>query len=174
MPPRVRRTSQPIEPVDERPGSGQSPASQAKDRAAQASLLAAAASGKARATPSPRAGIKKNAPNQTGKKVFVFNKLAAEASSSGGSRRGQMKLKPAVLSFMRAKYQKGDFKDALTGAVYMKGKPRYAKGNNEIFKDKVGKVLLSESLRWNTEEMVYKAKVWTPEQAIKVCYGEPQ
>ena len=165
MPPRARRSSQPIEPVDERPGSGQSPASLAKDRAAQAELLAAAKSGKKPAA--ARAGIRKSAPNHTGKKVFVFKKLAAEASSSQSSRRGgKKKLSPAILSFFRAKYQKGDFKDALSGAVYMRGKPRYT--GNATFKDKVGKILLAEPVRWNDEMKIYTGKVWTPEQAIKV------
>ena len=34
----------------------------------------------------------------------------------------------AVVTFVRATFQKGEKKDALTGAVYMRGKSRYKKG----------------------------------------------
>ena len=70
------------------------------------------------------------------------------------------------MKLMRAKYQKGDKMDALSGAVYFRGKPRF--GNNEVFKGKVQPNLLAEGLRWNDEIKLYTAKVYTPEQVIKI------
>ena len=67
-----------------------------------------------------------------------------------------------MFSIVRAKYQKGDLKDTLTGAVYFRGKPRY--GGNDTFKEKVNAKLLVENLRWNDELKLYTAtmvrEVW--------------
>ena len=42
-------------------------------------------------------------------------------------------MSPAVLTFVRSVYQKGDKKDTVSGTVYMRGKVRYAKGNHCAF-----------------------------------------
>ena len=144
------------EPVEERPGSGQSPASLARDLAAQPALLA---------------GIAKKAPIHGGKRVakktYSFAKAAAGASSSSTpSRRGAARKSKARLEFVRAKYQKGDSAGNVSGTVYGRGLPSY--GYNEKYKEKVNDKLLSESLRFNTEMKVYTAKVNSPEQANMV------
>ena len=168
MPPRARRSL----PSDDLCGSGQSLDSLAKDKAAQPGLLAAAAArkGKGKApitTPDkPKRTIHKN----KGKRVFVFHK-AGSASSSGSpasssGRRRQNKVSVATLTFMRAKYQKGDKSGQLTGTVYFRGKPRF--GNNDTFKEKVNAKLLGNSCRWNDELKVYTAPVHTYEEAIMV------
>ena len=71
-----------------------------------------------------------------------------------------------MFTLIKARYQKGDKKDAFTGAIYLRGKPTY--GNNKKFKDKLFPVFLKERLRWNDELKLYTAKVYTPEQAIMV------
>ena len=155
MPARAsRRTA--AEPVEERPGSGQSPASLARDLAAQPALLA---------------GIAKKAPIHGGKRVskatYSFTRAAAaQGSSNKAGRRGAAKKTKARLEFVRATYQKGNSAGNLTGAVYMRGVPSY--GCNEIYKEKVNAKLLTETLRFNTELKVYTAKVSSPEQAIFV------
>ena len=167
MPPRVRLSKKPVTATH---GSHESAADIAEIMPEQHAVLAAAAIRKSGAAPATaRAGIKKRTPNHAGKKVFIFNKLEAEASSSsgGGHRRGgKNKLSPAVMKVIRAKYQKGDFKDTLSGAVYFRGKPRF--GKNEVFKGKVQPNLLAEGMRWNDEMKLYTAKVYTPEQVIKI------
>ena len=116
------------EPVEERCGSGQSPASLAKDIAAQPALLA----GRTPVKATKRAGILKTSP----KKVFIFKKPNASTSQGGNGFRKEKKVTGAVVTFVRAKYQKGDKLHQLTGNVYMQARPRYA--SNAIFKEKVG------------------------------------
>ena len=94
MPARLSRRAA-AEPVEERPGSGQSPASRAKDLAAQPALLA---------------GIAKKAPIKGGKRVskktysFV-QAAAARAASSTPGRAEKGKTSKARLVFARAEYQ---------------------------------------------------------------------
>ena len=153
MPARLSRRAA-AEPVEERPGSGQSPASRAKDLAAQPALLAR---------------IAKKAPIHGGKRVskatYSFARAAA-ATSKPPSRRSGARTSKARLEFVRAKYQKGDSVGTYTGAVYMRGVPSY--GFNQTYKDKVNAKLLTEELRFNTELKMYTAKVYSPEQAIFV------
>ena len=140
MPARLSRRAA-TEPVEERPGSGQSPASRAKDLAAQPALLA---------------GIAKKAPIHGGKRVrgltYSFARAAA-ATSKPPSRRSGARTSKARLEFVRAKYQKGDSVGTYTGAVYARGVPSY--GFNQTYKDKVNAKLLTEELRFNTELKMY-------------------
>ena len=143
------------EPVEERCGSGQSPASLAKDIAAQPALLA----GRTPVKATKRAGILKTSP----KKVFIFKKPNASTSQGGNGFRKEKKVTGAVVTFVRAKYQKGDKLHQLTGNVYMQARPRYA--SNAIFKEKVGAKLLIEPMRWNNELKTYRAKIYSSKQA---------
>ena len=102
----------------------------------QHAVLAAAAARKSGKEPATvQATIRKKSANQKGMKTFVFKKLAAEPASPSSSKRGKgaHKLSPAMFSVVRAKYQKGDLKNTLTGTVYFRGKPRYR--NNDTFKE---------------------------------------
>ena len=73
-------------------------------------------------------GIAKKAPTIQPKKLFRLSSLSkASSSSSTSSRRGQSKDEKAVITFFRAKYQKGEMKGTFSGNVYMHGKPRYNK-----------------------------------------------
>ena len=148
-----------VEAIEDRPGSGQSPASLAKDLAAQPALLA---------------GIAKKAPIRGGKRVakktYSFAQKAAQGSSSswGAGRRSAAKKSGARLEFVRAQYQKGENEGNYSGAVYGRGVPSYASGRNEMYKEKLGAKLLAEVPRFNTELKTYTFKVYAPEQAIMV------
>ena len=151
MPSRRSRTA-----TEEPCGSGQSRESIEKDKAAQPALLAAAA----RKTIQKKSGKRAH-------KVFVFKKPDA-TTTTNSPRRSLTKDKPAMISFYRAKYQKGDKKDALSGNVYVKARPRYAKGSNENWKEKGNAKMLANQLRWNDEPTMkaYTGVVCTVEQAI--------
>ena len=100
----------------------------------------------------------------TPKKLFVLNK-----PEKGETHRAAQKNIKAVLTFVRAQYQKGDKENQLTGAVYFQAKPRYFNGTNDKFKQLVGAKMLSEQApRFNTELKLYTGKVWAPEQAIMI------
>ena len=93
MPPRASRRAT-AEPVEERPGSGQSRALFARDVAAQPALLA---------------GIAKKAPIHGGKRVskatYSFTRAAAaQGSSNKAGRRAAAKKTKARLEFVRATY----------------------------------------------------------------------
>ena len=115
-------------------------------------------------------GIAKKAPTIQPKKLFRLSSLSkASSSSSTSSRRGQSKDEKAVITFFRAKYQKGEMKGTFSGNVYMHGKPRYNKKqkSNEIFKAKLNEKMLGDSkLRWNDDLKMYMARVYSIEQAI--------
>ena len=153
MPPRRSRTATATE---EPCGSGQSRESIEKDKAAQPALLAAAA----RKTIQKKSGKRAH-------KVFVFKKPDA-TTTTNSPRRSLTKDKPAMISFYRAKYQKGDKKDALSGNVYVKARPRYAKGANDKWKEKGNAKMLYYNLRWNDEPSIkaYTGPISTVEQAI--------
>jgi len=102
------------------------------------------------------------------KRLFVNISTGSSSSSSSASRRRNFKGDCAVLKFMRAKYMKGEKESQLSGAVYMQGKVRYAKGKNERFKEKAEPKLLGEVLRFNDEIRLYRAKVYSVEQAIMI------
>lgn len=156
-----KRSSRRQEPVEERPGSGQSPESLAKDIAAQPALLAAA---RTLIGPVPRARAEVHGGGVRKPRKF-YNKIGNASSSSSSSRRRSDHSSMAYLTFVRSKYQKGEYKDALSGTVYFRGKVRYAKGTNEIFKTKVGAKMLAEPIRFNDDLKVYTGKVYTAKQA---------
>ena len=157
MPARSRRSQTATE---EPCGSGQSRDSIEKDKAAQPALLAAAA---ARATAA--AGSPMTARATQGPRRFIFKKPGNNAAAA--SRRAH-KTSPASLLFHRAKYQKGDKINTYTGRIYMRGKPGYFKGGNEIFKTKVGNVMLVPNIKWNDELKLFTGQVHSAEEAIKV------
>ena len=151
----VNARKQPV--VEEPCGSGQSPASAAKDKRAQPRLLAAAASRKSGGSSSVSTPIKKK------RNVYQFkvagNSDAKRVYSSSPSK----KAAKATFAVVAATYQKGDKAGQYTGAVYMRSKPRY--GLNEAYKAALAPHLLAEGLRWNDELKVYTAKVYTIKQA---------
>ena len=158
------RRKQPVAPAPEEPcGSGQSASSLARDKAAQPRLLAAAAARKA-GVGSPAKIIGTKAIDKHGKKLIDLSSLRSPSSSASSSK--AHKVAKAVFSLVKATYQKGEKKGELSGAIYFRGKPRYA--NNQKFKDKVVAKLLAESLRWNDEFKLYSAKVYTAVQAGKI------
>ena len=65
-----------------------------------------------------------------------------------------------------ATYQKGDKAREKSGNVYMNGKPRY--GHNNVYKEKVEALLLTERLKWNADIKKYHAKLYAYEQAEMV------
>ena len=71
---------------------------------------------------------------------------------------------PATLTYIRAKYQKGDKIDQFSGWVYFHGKPGW--GNNETFKTKVNSKLLTGPARWNGDHKLYTGRVHTVQEAI--------
>lgn len=149
MPPRARagRSSSPLL------GSHQSAQEVTAIAATQPALFAAASAKKKGKAP-------KSSPV-----LFSFKKPSAYSSAASfkaGMRRSDKSGK-SKFSLVEAKYQKGDKKGELTGAVYYRGKPRY--GKNDIFKQKLQKKLLKERLRWNDELKVYTAKIYNAIQA---------
>jgi hypothetical protein len=126
--------------------------------AEQPALLAAAGKKKA--------AVKPTIAKSHGARKLDFKSLVRASPRAGGAGRigsKQHKVASAVLTFVRAKYQKGDKEGNLTGAVYMRGKPRFAL--NEKWKDEANKKLLAEVVRWNDELKLYTAKVYTAKQA---------
>ena len=148
--------------VNEEPlGSAQSRASFEKDKAAQPALLAAAAASKKKATGKLTTPIAKKP--KPGKKLLDLKSLVSSSGAGASYTPNANKISTAMFKLVKAIYQKGDKKGQLSGAIYFRGKPRFHM--NEIFKDKVGGVLLEEQLRWNAELKLYTARVFTYEQA---------
>ena len=65
-----------------------------------------------------------------------------------------------------ATYQRGDKASQKSGNIYMNGKPRF--GHNQVYKEKVGALLLTERLKWNDDIKMYHAKLYSYEQAAMV------
>jgi len=68
-----------------------------------------------------------------------------------------------------AKYQQGANKNAPSGTIYLRAKPRYKA--NEAFKAVLKKLLLAEPLRWNDVLKLYTTKVYTITQSDKILNG---
>lgn len=154
--------------VEEEPlGSHTSEAEMAPIAAEQADLLAAAASGsRTNASGKKRSNLGVSADAGIKKKIS-FKKLVTTSPTKSDSRRSRNEaISKAVYSLARAKFQKGDRKDELTGAVYFRGKPRYKQNN--IFKEKLQLILGEEPLRWNDEWKLYSAKLYNDLQAMKI------
>ena len=77
---------------------------------------------------------------QTPRKTFVFNQEAARATTVA-SRRHKSRTSMARVAVVRNTYQKGDFKDHLTGTLSIEWVPRY--GSNETAKEKTSPILLA-------------------------------
>ena len=143
-------------------GSHNSPAEIQAIMPEQHAVLAAAAtrkSGKQPTVTRAPAGIRK-----AGKNLFSFKKLPRAGSSGDGKRRKSGKNDAAMISFVRARFQKGTKDKELTGTVYAHFKPRY--GNNDKCKEKIHAKSLMETTRWNDELKVYRLRAWSVEQAI--------
>ena len=62
----------------------------------------------------------------------------------------------ARVAVVRNTYQKGDFKDRVTGTLSIEWVPRY--GSNDLAKEKTSPILLAEESRFNNEKKVQPAR----------------
>ena len=102
------------------------------------------------------------------KKLFKFARVTSSSASGTGSSKSHAKKATAMIEFVRAKYQKGEKKDVLTGSVIARFKTRFKQ--NDASKEKVQAKSLIERARWNDEIVKYTLRAWSVEQAI--MYGE--
>lgn len=100
-------------------------------------------------------------------KVFDISSLVSTSSPTSSTFKQRMyKEDKAEFSLFEATYQKGDKASQKSGNIYMNGKPRF--GHNQVYKEKVGALLLTERLKWNDDIKMYHAKLYSYEQAAMV------
>ena len=96
---------------------------------------------------------------QVPKKTFVFKQQAGRGLMVAPRHRGS-RTSVARVNVVRNTFQKGDFKDRVTGTLSIEWVPRY--GSNEIAKEKTSPILLAEESRFNTEKKVTPLHAHSP------------